>query len=695
MVMESRTKIKLGITTKLLAVFLTLASVSLVSISAVAIYSMGQLGRFAEQSSLQLGEIAANDSAAALDESGKMAIRQKATDISNQVKIYLEAHRDIPIKEMTGLREIAVQPVGETGYTLMYERETAIMLFHVNNELIGFDMRNWADKLPAFWKIFEAGLSGETSSGYYDWEDADGNMRYKFMYVAPVEGTGYMIAATTYIDEFLKPSEEIRSSIRAAAIATSQYIEQHINRIQNILIMVILGILIVVATLAFLLAKTFSRPILALTEGAKAVGQGKLNYRVNIKTGDEIQELADQFNAMAIRLNESHSALERKVEERTRAERRRVEQLRALNEVGRKISSVMSIDELLPHVVNSFRETFKFYSVSIFLLEHASGDFILSATAVSGKKLAETLPRKITRGIAHWVAHTGKALMANDVSQEPQYLFSKDMPDTKSELAVPIRLATDVVGVLDIQTAEVNAFDDFDLFTAETLADEVAIAIENARLYQESHDIAVLEERNRLAREIHDTLAQGFTGIVLQLEVAEQALETDINQVRKHLDRARGLARENLKEARRSVWALRPQVLERLTLTEAIRQDVIKFAQIHGIKATFNTSVETRDLPSDTEDSLLRICQETITNVRKHAKATEVKVELDYGIDTVRLSIQDNGTGFDPQETSHGGFGLISMRERVRLLGGTLKVKSELDKGTLIVVEVPISNDNN
>jgi len=695
MVIESRTKIKLGITTKLLAVFLTLASVSLVSISIVSIYSINQLGRFAEKSSLQLGEIAANGSAAALDESGKMAIKQKSIDVSKQVKIYLEAHQGMPIKEMPALREIAVQPVGETGYTLMYQRETAIMLFHVNNDLIGFDMHNWADKLPTFWKIFEAGLSGGTSNGYYNWEDTDGSMRNKFMYITPVEGTDYMIAATTYIDEFLKPSEEIRHSIGAAAMATSQYIEQQINKMQNILIGAISGTLIIIAILAFLLAKTFSHPILALTEGAKAIGQGKLNYRVNIKTGDEIQELADQFNAMAIRLDESYSALEQKVEERTWAERRRVEQLRALNEVGRKISSIMSLDELLPHVVNSFRETFKFHSVSIFLLEHASGDFILAAIAGSGKKLAETLPRKITRGIAHWVAHTGKALMANDVSQEPQYLFSKDMPDTKSELAVPIRLATDVVGVLDIQTAEVNAFDDFDLFTAETLADEVAIAIENARLYQESHDIAVLEERNRMAREIHDTLAQGFTGIVLQLEVAEQALETDISQVGEHLDRARSLARESLKEARRSVWALRPQALERLTLTETIRQDIIKFAQSQGIKATFNTSVETRDLPPDTEDSLLRICQEAITNVRKYAKATEVKVELDYGIDTVRLSIQDNGTGFDPRKTTHGGFGLISMRERVRLLGGTLTIKSAPDKGTLIVVEVPISTSNN
>ena len=478
------------------------------------------------------------------------------------------------------------------------------------------------------------------------------------------------MAATTYIDEFLAPSEGIRSSIGTAAVTTSEYIEQQINRTQSTILLAYFITLAIIAILAFMLAKTFSRPILALTEGAKAVGQGKLDYRVKVKTGDEIQELADQFNAMAVRLNESYSALEQRVEERTRAERRRVEQLRALNEVGHKIISIMSLDELLPNVVNSLRETFRFDNVSIFLLEHSSGEFILKATAPQGDKPAEPLPRRVISGIAQRVAQTGNSLMVNDVSREPQYIPSRDTPGVKSELAVPIRSATDVIGVLVVQSEEVNAFDDFDLFTAETLADEVAIAIDNARLYQESQDIAVLDERNRMAREIHDTLAQGFTGIVLQLEVAEQALETDTDQVRKHLDRARSLARESLKEARRSVWALRPQALERLTLTEAIRLGLIKFAKNYNVKATFNTSEETRDLPPDTEDSLLRICREAITNVRRHASATEINVDLDYGMDTVKMSIRDNGAGFNLKETGHGGFGLISMRERVRLLGG-------------------------
>lgn len=193
-----------------------------------------------------------------------------------------------------------------------------------------------------------------------------------------------------------------------------------------------------------------------------------------------------------------------------------------------------------------------------------------------------------------------------------------------------------------------------------------------------------------MAREIHDTLAQGFTGIVLQLEAAEQALDEDVHKAQEHLDRARRLARESLNEARRSVWALRPQALAQLPLAEALGQEVDKFTRSSGIKTNLDISGDGRPLSSDIESSLLRICGEALTNVRKHARARKVDVNLAFEEKVVRLSVQDNGVGFDTEAPTEGAFGLIGMRERARLLGGTLVVQSKKRKGTLVETMIPI-----
>jgi len=458
----------------------------------------------------------------------------------------------------------------------------------------------------------------------------------------------------------------------------------------------LLGLLVVggliSGALIFFAIGRILKPVKDLTRGAQRIAGGDFDYTITAKTGDEIQALAEQFNTMASALKESYTSLEQKVEERTKGERRRAEQLRAINEVGRRISSILSLEELLPYVVSSLQETFKYYNVNIFLLDPDSGDPVLKAGAGGYKgPVPIGLSVKVTEGIVGWVVQTGEPLIVNDVSKEPKYLFAQELADTWSELVVPIKLGTERLGVLDIQSTELNAFDEIDLFTAQTLADQLAIALENARLYQETRDMAVLEERNRMAREIHDTLAQGFTGIVLQLEAAEQALGEDSTGAQEHLDRARRLARESLNEARRSVWALRPEALEQLPLIDTLRQEIEKFTQDSRVKSNFNTSGERRSLLPDIEIALLRICQESLANVRKHAQSSQVEVNLIFERKAVRLSIHDNGIGFDPEVTADGAFGLISMRERARLLGGTLVVQSGEGKGTLIQVTIPVN----
>ena len=222
-------------------------------------------------------------------------------------------------------------------------------------------------------------------------------------------------------------------------------------------------------------------------------------------------------------------------------------------------------------------------------------------------------------------------------------------------------------------------------------------AIERKRaedaLSLQARELAVLEERNRMAREIHDTLAQGFTGIVLQLEAAEQALAESPLEAPEHLGRAKNLARESLQEARRSVWDLVPRELEQQPLETALRDEVQRFPASGTGVVSFSFSGERRELAGAVQAALLRICQESLTNARRYANATEVHVSLTFSPAAVRLEVEDNGIGFDIEKprTEHrqGGFGLLGMEQRARLLNGTFGVKSREGEGTLVEVNIP------
>jgi signal transduction histidine kinase len=228
------------------------------------------------------------------------------------------------------------------------------------------------------------------------------------------------------------------------------------------------------------------------------------------------------------------------------------------------------------------------------------------------------------------------------------------------------------------------------------LSAQAATALENLRLVEEGRQIGVLAERQRLAREIHDTLAQGFTSIVMHLEAAEQALPASPETALSHLDWARGTARESLAEARRVVWALRPDILEGASLPQAIEHLVERWSEESGMTASADVTGTPRPLPTHAEATLLRATQEALANVRKHARARNVAVTLSYMADMVALDVRDDGVGFDPALASRdkgnvaGGFGLAAMRERVEQQGGKMIIESAPGEGATLVVELPI-----
>jgi signal transduction histidine kinase len=252
--------------------------------------------------------------------------------------------------------------------------------------------------------------------------------------------------------------------------------------------------------------------------------------------------------------------------------------------------------------------------------------------------------------------------------------------------------------LLMIASRRIYGFSRVRLRTYLTIGAQVALVLENFRLIEQAQQAGVSSERQRLAREIHDTLAQAFTSIVMKLEAAEARIPSDLNAVQQYLDQARSIARESLTEARRYMWALRPEALERSSVPEALQRLADRWSQESGVAASVTVIGTPHSLTPETEVTLLRVAQEALTNCLKHARARQVVMTISYMNNLVALNVQDDGVGFDPahlrldsSKQSAGGFGLTAMRERVEQLRGTLMVESAPGEGTTLMAAVPVA----
>lgn len=256
--------------------------------------------------------------------------------------------------------------------------------------------------------------------------------------------------------------------------------------------------------------------------------------------------------------------------------------------------------------------------------------------------------------------------------------------------SIPLFTQRQKLGVLNVASLEWRGLSPDDLRLLHTIGDMLSIAVERAQLFARSVQFGVVEERNRLAREIHDTLAQGMTAVALQLESVDALLEAnaDTDRVRATLARAMSLNRANLEEARRSVLDLRSATLDGRSLAQAVHALARGWSEPPRLLATVTGA--NQPLPQRIEVGLYRIIQEALTNVMRHAQAREVRLRLVITPASVRATISDDGVGFDPAQVPEGRFGLVGLNERAKLLGGTLYIASSPAKGTRLVVKIPV-----
>jgi HAMP domain-containing protein len=248
-----------------------------------------------------------------LDKLGEKVIKEKAIDVAAQIEIFIKTHPKLKKEDLNKepwLKSIAVQKVGETGYTAVHD-DRGINYFHVNPQIVGSDLHDLSTKLPAFWKILEASLKGP-ASGYYDWKDADGRIRPKFMYLAPVKDTDLIVAATTYIDEFSKPAKAIEGKMKQIE---KSYLEGYEDKIK-IFYVVILCVFLVLLLRIYFYAHSVIHPIRYLSEVADKISMGELDTPIKIKAKGEVGVLAESIERMQTSVKAAIERLQKRKEGR-------------------------------------------------------------------------------------------------------------------------------------------------------------------------------------------------------------------------------------------------------------------------------------------------------------------------------------------------------------------------------------------
>ena len=379
------------------------------------------------------------------------------------------------------------------------------------------------------------------------------------------------------------------------------------------------------------------------------------------------------------------------------SQQRRAEQFRVIAEVGRRMTLTPDIDEALEQVVRLIQQTFGYYHVGIGLVEGDEVVYRVGAGELWDDPQFNFHPARLRvglEGLTGWVAGSGQPLLVPDVESEPRYVWMQGSK-TRSELLVPITAKGEVVGVLDVQSDRLDDFDDTDLAVLQSLAHQAGAAIENTQLYAQSRQVAVAEERNRLARELHDAVTQTLFSASLIAEAVPDAWEQDPEEGRQLLGELRLLSRGALAEMRTLLLELRPAALVETDLCSLLRQLAEAATGREGIPVTVVAESQCK-LPTDVHVGLYRIAQEAINNVVKHSYARQVEVSLtrsaasDAGLlgqgDRVELVIRDDGRGFDPLDTPPERLGLGIMRERAQAIGADLTIDSEPGRGTQVRV---------
>jgi PAS domain S-box-containing protein len=379
-------------------------------------------------------------------------------------------------------------------------------------------------------------------------------------------------------------------------------------------------------------------------------------------------------------------------------------QVEALTRTLDTLAKEPAPERLMGHILQAITEQFGAHSSSVWRRDVVSGVVAFESAFENGKVVAKTDARFAGMDLGlpmadQWpwpeVFRTGKPSVIDDIRKVPSFALRDRLVSLGivTVLLIPMSMAGRLEGAIGLRFCQKRTFRDEEIDLGQVLANQAMLAMHLNRLSVESRESAVVAERNRMARDIHDTLAQGFTGVILQLEAAKgAAANNNLPVLFERIEQASDLARSSLGEARRSVQALRPRSLSDGTLFTALDGLLKRMSEGTSLSADFRVEGEPRPLIADWEEALLRVTQESLTNTIKHARARSFQASLSFRPTDIQLRLVDDGRGFElGKETD--GFGLIGMKERVTQIGGQFAIRSKAGEGAEILVILGAAKD--
>ncbi len=532
--------------------------------------------------------------------------------------------------------------LGEDGSTFLVD-STGRVIYHPDANLIGTDLHGSADVARV--------LAGQ--AGYLRTRNNRGvDILATF---APVPGTSWGLV-----------SEESWSSLLASSRGYGRFL------------VLLLGMGIFVPTLLVVFAVTrITDPVVRLIAAAKDIAGGKYGEQISIRTGDELQELGEQFNQMSTELQQSYAQLEERVQARTK-------ELATLNATAAVASRSLNLKEILEDSLDKVLEVLGMDAGGAYSLE-GSTLVLVAQRNRSEEFIRRASPRPLKGSVVEAAAAAARPLVWSiETFPELRLKHLLEQEGMTQVICVPLMAKRELVGAFTLGAYQKKEITPEVLSLVGAIGQQIGVAVENAHLYQQAETAAATAERTRLARELHDAVTQTLFSAGLIAEVLPDLWQKDEMEGRRRLNELRQLTRGALAEMRTLLVELRPNALAQIPLADLVRQ--LCESLVGRARLPIEVSVEgERKLPPDVQIGLYRITQESLNNVAKHSKATQAVVTLRLK-DTVRLSIADDGCGFDAEHVPPDHLGLKIMRERAEAIGAKLTIHSEPGEGTQVAV---------
>jgi len=551
---------------------------------------------------------------------------------------------------------------------------------------------------------------------YQEWQSGEASVWTK-----PQADTGELWVITPILNKLeCQPCHSPENNVLGAIqVSLDTNLLDNQTRQQTISLGVIGGLtfLIIGGVLAFVLRRTILNPLTGLAQSAQRLSLGDYTVRTPDVKNDEIGLLAKTFNEMAEsveqrnrELEDSHQKLarwnidlEQKIQERT-------EQLSALNSIITTLSQSLNLEWILNATLTKILSVMNIESGAVHLIDKKSGQLnIIVHRGLSPEYFQKIEWLKVGENIAGQVVQSGEPIVVNEAINNPKATtMLGEKGEFQTYVSLPLRSKNRILGTLSLASYLPNKFKPEMVSLLRAMTDAIGIAVENATAAKRLEELNKLreqllgkllsaqeEERRRIARELHDEASQSLAAIILKLEDIADTLPKKDHNTKQRLAILKEQATHTLDGIRNLALELRPSVLDDLGLSQAIDWYAKDYLVKRGINAKIEVIGPKKKLASNIETVLFRITQEALTNVVKHADASQVTVRLQLINSMVKVQVEDNGKGFNVEEalTRSGGqqsLGLHGMLERAALLGGTLNIQSQPGQGTCLSVEIPL-----